>query len=496
MKMANNRNIGSELRALSRYGRLTPFHSIYYVRSYEAAKSHKNSLANHWSSTENSSNNSWNMNFNDGNINNNNKNNQNVVRPSVAYRTKSKTWLELRETIQTAYHDCCRGKRDGRQYLDYLPNANEDLDLLTTELMERTYKPSTSTCFLVKFPKLREVFAAAFRDRIIHHWMCLRLVPLFEKLNHSIGDVTHNCRVGYGTKSAVDSVYKAIKRITYSYGREAYIFRGDLVGFFMSLPQRRMCDKLTAFTQTNYKGDFKDLLLWLLEVVVMHRPEKNCMLNSKPSDWIGLAANKSLFRTDPGKGSPIGNLTTQQYANFYLAEDFDLYMVEKIEEVTKPGVKASYDRFVDDFVIVCSDLPTLQYLIECADKRISEIGLQMHKDKRYLQPASHGVMFVGSYLKNGRIYLSNRTLGRFKDKVSQIYEYFNNPDVQVTSYDLEHILATLNSYLGFCKDKQTYRLRRKIMRPLKYLPGFMKYYTINEQGTKVTLKKKHKTIIT
>ena len=491
--MLNNCNIESALRALSGYGRLTPFHGLNYVRSYNAAKPHKNSLSNHWSSTENSANNSWNLNFNDGNANNNNKYNSNVVRPSVAHPTKA--WFKLRKSIQEAYIDCCRGKRNGRQYQDYLSIANEDLDLLTTELMDGTYKPSTSTCFLVKFPKLREVFAAAFRDRIVHHWMCLRLEPLFEALNQRIGDVTHNCRVGYGTQSAVNSVFSSIEEITYHYGVEACIFRGDLVGFFMSLPQRRMCDKLKKLTSDEYNGDFKQLLLWLIEIVVMHRPEMNCMLNSNPDDWIGLTKNKSLYRTEKGCGAPIGNLTTQLFANFYMAE-FDSYMMDRIAELKERGIRASYNRFVDDFVLVCSDTDAMKWLVECANNKLSEMKLTMHKDKRYFQPASHGILFVGSYIKNGRIYLSNRTIGRFRNKVNQICQYLSNPSVQVTSADLDHILATLNSYLGFCVGKQTYKIRRSIMRPLKYLPGFCKYYNVNEQTTKVTLKKKHKTIIT
>lgn len=153
MDTLNNCNIGSALRALSGYGRLTPWHGIVYSRSYDAAKPHKNSLSYHWSSTELSSYYSWYMHFYDGFacfI----RSRAYVVRPSVAHPTKA--WLELRKTIQEAYIDCCRGKRNGRQYQDYLSIANEDLDLLTTELMEGTYKPSTSTCFLVKFPKLRK----------------------------------------------------------------------------------------------------------------------------------------------------------------------------------------------------------------------------------------------------------------------------------------------------------------------------------------------------
>lgn len=493
MMKPENCNIRRELRALLGYGRLTPWHGIHYARSYEAAQPQCNSTGNHWSSTENSANNSWNVNFNSGNSNNNNKYNANVVRPAVAHPTKA--WLKLRRSLQKAYEDCRRGKTSSRQLQDYIPIANEDLDLLTNELMERTYKPSTSTCFLVRFPKLREVFAAAFRDRIIHHWICLRLNPLFEQLNRYLGDVTHNCRVGFGTKSAVEAVYKSIKKITYNYGREAYIFKGDLVGFFMSLPQRRMCDKLKEFAQKQYRCDFKELLLWLIEVVVMHRPELNCMFNSDPKDWEGLAHNKSLFRTGAGRGAPIGNLTTQLFANFYMVE-FDELMVAEIERLqTEEHVAASFNRFVDDFIIVCSSKKHLKRLVRMANEKLTEMGLEMHKDKRYFQPASHGVLFVGTYIKNGRLYLSNRTLGRFRDKVLSIAKFIQSPAQEITSCDLDHILATLNSYLGFCKGRRTYRLRCRIMEPLLQSSEFGKYYSVNRNVSKVTLKNQWKTII-
>lgn len=492
MMKPNSCNIKRELRALLGYGRLTPRHGVTYVRSYKAAQSHVNSTGNHWSSTENSSTNSWNVNFANGNSNNNNKYNSNVVRPAVADPTKA--WLDLRRTLQFAYEECRQGKSSSKQYADYVLKADEDLDLLTTELMERTYQPSTSTCFLVKYPKLREVFAAAFRDRIIHHWICARLNPLFEELNWEIGNVTHNCRKNFGTSSAVYSVYQAIKYVTYDYGREAYIFKGDLVGFFMSLPQQRLRDQLLDFTQTQYRGRFKNLLMWLIDVVVMHRPELNCMFNSDPKEWRGLAHNKSLFRSGPDRGAPIGNLTTQLFANFYMA-DLDAYMVKCINELKAKRIRAAYHRFVDDFIIVCSDKEELRRLIKLCEWKIQAMDLTIHKDKRYIQPASHGVLFVGTYIKNGRLYLSNRTVGRFQNKVTEILRFLEAHSNNVMYVELQKIMASLNSYLGFCQHHRSFRLRRKIMRPLRKCEAFTKYFRIDMNYTKVTLKKKWKTII-
>lgn len=123
------------------------------------------------------------------------------------------------------------------------------------------------------------------------------------------------------------------------------------------------------------------------------------------------------------------------------------------------------------------------------------MGLVMHKDKRYIQPVSHGVLFVGTYIKNGRLYLSNRTVGRFMDKAKEISRFMKQPAKEITSADLDHILATLNSYLGFCKNRQTYRIRRIAMKPLIYSREFKRYFKINRNVSKVTLKKEWKTII-
>lgn len=482
---------GSEL--LISYGRHTPWNNINILRSYEDAMS-QTKTGNHWSSTENSSNNAWNVNFNSGNTNNNNKNNSNVVRPAVAHDSE---WTALRETIQTAYIDCCKGKSSSRQCLDYIPHADEDLDVLTDELMNGTYTPDTSTCFLVKYPKLREVFAAAFRDRVIHHWIILRLEPLFEQLCHKQGNVTHNCRKGFGTKTAVLSVQKGIKKVTNNYRCNATIFKGDLVGFFMSIPQRRMCDKLKQFINAQYHGDYKEMLLWLVEIVVMHRPEKNCMFNSNPEDWVGLQANKSLFRCEEGRGMPIGNLTTQQFANFYMAE-FDGYVLQCLQahkhqmRRQKKRFRWSYSRFVDDFIIVCNDKEFLMNLVNKCDEKLLEMGLSLHKHKRYIQPANHGVMFVGTYIHNGRNYLSNRTIGRFEERVHGFIKYLNEHEKEITITELEHIRDTINSYLGFCKGRQTYRFRKRIVG--QFILQCQKYFFRSAHYNKIKLRRKFRPI--
>ena len=146
--------------------------------SYEDAESQKDS--NFWSASENNTTNSYNVNFQNGNVNNN-KYNSYVVRAVTAFHDYHPVPQAFLDSVWEAYRDCMHGKFRSKQAIEYMTKAAEDIPVLAYELWSKTYKPGTSTCFMVLYPKPREVFAASFRDRIVHHWICLRLEPLFEK---------------------------------------------------------------------------------------------------------------------------------------------------------------------------------------------------------------------------------------------------------------------------------------------------------------------------
>ena len=116
-------------------------------------------------------------NSNDGNTNGNNKYNTQSVRAAVAYGG----FREAIKAVCEAYLDCKRGKMSSPYTIAYMEIATEDLPKLAYEIYMAIYLPTISICFLVKYPKLREVFAADFRDRIVHHWIIIRLEPLFER---------------------------------------------------------------------------------------------------------------------------------------------------------------------------------------------------------------------------------------------------------------------------------------------------------------------------
>ena len=460
-------------------GSLT-YYGCESINGYEDAKAQYDTQTNRWAATENNSNNSWNCNFNDGNFNNNNKYYGMRVRPVVAYDTPT----EFLNLVLAAFEDCCRHKRTSKACIDYCEIAYEDLPLLAHELYTCTYEPGISTCFLVKYPKYREVFAACFRDRIVHHFLFLLLNPHFEQRFVEQGNVSFNCRKGFGTLAAQQAAFNAIKQATCNYRREALVYRGDLVSFFMSIDKRILWAKMEPFILDRYKGKYLNQLLCATRKIIFHCPEKNCMFNTAPSEWpLHVERHKSLFGNDEWHGMPIGNLTTQIFANF-LMSFFDDFVMAWLKA---HGQESYYVRFVDDFVIVCRDKHLLKDLIVQSRKYLKmEFGITLHTDKYHFQLASHGLMFVGAYIKNKRIYLSNRTLARFRERVYGFNEMLNGKNT-ITFADMQRIEQVVNSFLGFCKGKRTYARRKEILQMFGH--SFYQYFYISGHYERIKLKR-------
>lgn len=463
-------------------GSLTSY-GVETIVGYEDAMTQFDAQTNRWTATENNSNNSWNCNFNNGNFNNNNKYNSMRVRPVVAYDIPN-DFLSL---VFAAFEDCCKNKRTSKACIDYCEIAAYDLPALAYELYTGTYQPGISTCFLVKYPKYREVFAACFRDRIVHHFLYLLLNPLFEARFEAQGNVSFNCRKGYGTLAAQQAAYDAIRHATNNYRVKAWVYRGDLVSFFMSIDKRILWAKLEPFIRETYKGKYMRIVLNITRIVVFHCPEKLCVFNTDTAEWAKhVESHKSLFGNDDYHGMPIGNLTTQVFANFLLSF-FDAYVITWMRS---HGLAVYYVRFVDDFVIVCLDKAVLKQMIKDLRGYLQiELHIQLHADKFHFQLASHGLLFVGAYLKNYRIYLSNRTLARFQERVHGFKTMLETKQV-VTYADICRIEQVLNSYLGFCKIKRTYARRKQLLMTFDHT--FYQYFYIDGHYERVKIKSKAK----
>lgn len=310
---------------------------------------------------------------------------------------------------------------------------------------------------MVKRPKLREVFAADFRDRIIHHIIMMRLEPLFEQ---TFIDDTYNCRKGKGTLYGINRLYDKVREASANYTQECYIGKFDLKGFFMSIHKPTLWIKLRNFIRQNYCGEDKVLLLYLVKKVIFHHPENNCETKTCFGEWKKLPTNKSLFTCGSDRGLAIGNLTSQCFANFYM-HFFDDFMSSMFK---------FYGRYVDDFYVISPDKDTIINAIPKIKKFLKkELKVDLHPDKIYIQRYEHGVKFTGSVVKGKRRYVGNQTVSGCYNKIRLYNENL--------SEDLAYkFVATLNSYFGFFKHYEAYKIRKKIVGMID--PEWFKYITI------------------
>ena len=223
----------------------------------------------------------------------------------------------------------------------------------------------------------------------------------------------------------------------------------------MSIDKRILYKKLIDFVDEYYKKSNVDFVKYLLKEILWNNPTKDCIFHSPKTKWDNLRFGKSLFDVDENHGLPIGNFTSQVFANFYLS---------KLDHFIKHDKKIEYyGRYVDDFVIVHKSRETLRKLIrEINDFIKSNLGLQLSPKKIYLQPYHHGVRFLGTFIKQNHIIANPRIYKNFKKSIYQ------NNQVAVahkpSKEERNHFISSMNSYLGILKHYKTYNLRSQILK--------------------------------
>lgn len=356
-----------------------------------------------------------------------------------------------------AYYDARKNKRKTANALAFEVNYEEKLFKLYEEIISRNYKIGRSICFIVDKPIKREILAADFRDRIVHHLIFNYINPIFEK--HFIKD-SCSCRVGKGTSYGIKRVNHFIRSSSENYEKDCWILKLDIRGYFMAIDRNILYKKIESKLKIIKNADFDvDLILYLIRAVVFNDPTKNCHIKGKRADWDGLPKSKSLFFAKKDAGFPIGNLTSQLFGNIYL-DEFDHFIGEKL------GIK-HYGRYVDDMVFVSSDKKYLAAAISKIGNYLQkELDLALHPKKIYLQHYSKGVSFLGTFIKSRKIYIGKRTKGNFYAKIAIWNDIFEKNRQGLNEEDTKKFVACANSYLGIMKHYNTRRLRKKIINNL------------------------------
>ena len=352
------------------------------------------------------------------------------------------------EALIEAYQDCLRKKRNSPNAIRFEMNNEVLLAELLEDINSRKYSPSQSIAFVVTRPKYREVFAADFRDRIVHHYIAMRVTPILESI---INPRSYNCRKGKGTLAGIEQLSEDIRICSNNYTTDCWVAKVDIKGFFMSISRVLLFKKTDGLIVKYYKGNDIDDLRFLAERTILNSPEKNCIKQSPEWMWKYITKDKSLFTNGENMGVPIGNLPSQILANYFI--DFLDWMFEK------EGIKY-HVRYVDDIAIVSNNKEKILHSISLARELLDKCGITLHPKKFYMQYYLKGVQFTGAILKPGRIYITKRVVHDFEESVRNI-------ENAKTIQEITHSVASLNSYLGAMNHFKTYAIRRRILQNAK-----------------------------
>ena len=234
------------------------------------------------------------------------------------------------ENIYEQYLLCRRNKRNTINALKFEQNCECEVIDLYNDLQQRHYLPSRSIAFVVDKPKLREIIAADFRDRVVHHVLVNFLESIYESI--FIYD-SYACRINKGVHKAIKRVQHFSRQLSSQSEGEIYSLKMDVKNFFMHIDKQILYNliykKLNHYWQkAKTQGVNSDCLysninnaLWLLRVLMKHVPQEDYMFKGSKKAFQGLPEHKSLLKTrDNQCGLPIGNLTSQFFANVYLNE--------------------------------------------------------------------------------------------------------------------------------------------------------------------------------
>lgn len=316
--------------------------------------------------------------------------------------------------------DCRRTKRTKPSARAFEMNQESNLYDLFTSLRDDTYQPGKSICFVNLRPRPREVWASPFTDRVGHHLLYNHIAPRFHRA--FIAD-SCACIPGRGTGYAARRLEHHVRSITRNWKRPAFYLKCDLANFFVSIDKNILRELLA-------KRIHEPWWMALAEQILFHDPRIGVVMQSRPGRMALVPPHKSLLNQRADIGLPIGNLSSQFFANVYL-DVLDQFVKHRIGS-------RHYVRYVDDFILLHESpqwLNSAKAKIEqiLADK----LSVHLNPSKTILQPIPRGIDFVGQVVKPWRTTTRRRT--------------FNEALRRVGNVDTTDLFEMANSYYGMLR---------------------------------------------
>lgn len=333
-------------------------------------------------------------------------------------------------------------KRYGRDAMTYEISWVSNLVQGLRERENRTLRVLHNYAFLTSVPRWREIMATEFAGRIIDHEICEVAIPAAEKL---LSDHTFNNREGKGAQAALNRLIEIIDEVSRGDTVPCRIIKLDLKGYFPNARwnvAERGID--AALDLSGESAERIAYLKWLAMVSINCNPADHCEKRTPVWLWqVHIDPEKSILKKPAGVGAAIGRLIWQTSMGLYINEDIKWLTDER-------GLKVVC--FVDDIVMVVPDhlhdyalaqIPLLR-------ARFAAKGVTINERKFYDQPHGHGVEFLGSHIRPGRVHLNEKTYRQGFLRVAELNRAFNKEAA------IDRFLSSMNSYFGLLKQRTDY----------------------------------------
>ena len=309
------------------------------------------------------------------------------------------------ENLDLAFRKAQKRKSRKPYVIEFNNNLKENLKILRDELLSEKYKPRPLRTFVIRDPKVRKIRKSYFVDRIVHHAICNVLEPIFEK--RFIYDSFAN-RIGKGTLNAIKRFDRFKQKVSKNNTRNCYVFKADVKHYFDEVNHNILINILRR------KINDKKVISLILKILKNH------------SDNVGM---------------PLGNMTSQFFANVYLNE---------LDQFVKNELKVKYYiRYVDDFVILNNDKNLLENYKERIDIFLKEnLRLELHPNKSKILLLNRGISFLGF-----RNYPYHRLLRKSNIRTMK---------KRIEQKDYDSLCEFLEGWFSYANHANTYNLRNEI----------------------------------
>ncbi len=325
------------------------------------------------------------------------------------------------ENLFLAWQEFRRGKRKKIDVQNFEFNLEDNLFKLYLELKHKIYRHSSYKEFYVTDPKLRHIHKANICDRVLHHAIFRFLYPIFDK--DFIHD-SYSCRLRKGTHRAIKRLERFVKKVSKNNKQNLFALKCDIKKFFDSVDH--------AILRSIIKNKVKDEdAVWLINEIV------------------------KSFSKDGKKGLPLGNVTSQLFANIYL---------NKFDQFVKHDLKIKYYiRYCDDFIVLDQSRDKLVNLVRKFDLFLKQkLNLFLHADKIIIRKYHQGLDFLGFVAFPYHRVLRTRTKKRILRKILQKKQDLNDDLISEFNFS-----QSIQSYLGILKHCNGYKIKKEIEKILK-----------------------------